>query len=263
MTIDARRSLYTNDYYYYSGSFKELKGKILSKILKKAFGADCKEKDIVVLDIGCGTGELVYRLSRICRLVYGLDYSESAFSFSKKNISQLPDDIRKKICLLCADGSQLPFKDSSLDYIFSTDVFEHLRDAELESLISEMHRILKKDGRFIVCTAPNREYVDIGYRYWIKPVNIILQPISRMIFKKELMIINHYSDPAHINLHSPKSLQRLFRNNGFKLHIYTQWLPPRHLAGYIYRIISQLWPITLFYPIRNMFCPFLWVEGRK
>lgn len=263
MAIDARHSLYTNDYYYYIGSFKELKAKVLSKILKKAFGADCKEKDIVALDIGCGSGELVYRLSRNCRYVYGLDYSENALSFSKKYINQFPDNIQNKISLLCADGSHLPFRDSSLDYIFSVDVFEHLRDAELKYLINEMHRVLKKHGRFFAFTSPNKEYVDIGYRYWIRPVNIILNPISRLICKKELMITNHYSDPTHINLHSIKSLQRLFRNSGFKTHIYTQWLTPDNFIGYVYKIISQLWPITLFCPLRNLFCPFLWVEGRK
>lgn len=266
MAIDARHSLYTNDYYYYISSFKELKAKVLSKILKKAFGASCIEieKNISVLDIGCGNGELVYRLSRNCRYIYGLDYSENALSFSKKYINQFPDNIQKKICLLCADGSQLPFKDNSLDYIFSVDVFEHLREDELKDLVKEMYRILKKGARFIVFTSPNIEYVNLGYRYWIKPINIIFNPVSRLIFKKELMVVSrHNQDPRHINLHSVKSLQQAFKNSGFKAHVYTQWLTPDNFIGYIYKIISQLWPITLFRPFRNLFCPFLWVEGRK
>lgn len=258
------RSLYTKDYYYWVGSFKEFKEtKVLSRILKLAFGASSIQSDAVVLDIGCGRGDLVSHLSINCRGVYGLDYSENALFFSKETIGQLPDNQRKKICLLCANACQLPFEDNTVDYIFLVDVFEHIKDNELKSLVKEMHRILKKGGRFVVYTSPNKEYVDMGYRYWIKPINMIFNPLSKIIFKKELMTVDHYSDPTHINLPTVKSLQRLFAAGDFEVHIYTRWFLPDNFIGYIYKIISQLWPITLFYPMRNLFCPFLWVEGKK
>lgn len=263
MADNAMRSLYTQDYYYYIGSFKEFKAKVFSRILKIAFDKNYIGKDINALDIGCGRGELVYRLSKNCRHVYGLDYSESALLFSKETIGQLPESIRQKIRFLCVDACQLPFKNNTVDCIFSVDVLEHLNDSELKSLVREMHRVLKEGGKFIVYTSPNKEYVDIGYRYWIKPINIIFNPLSKIIFKRELMIADHYSDPRHINLHTTKSLQQLFSSLGFKVHIYTRWFLPDNFIGYIYKIISQLWPITLFYPMRNLFCPFLWVEGEK
>ena len=37
-------------------------------------------------------------------------------------------------------------KDSSIDYIFSHSVMEHVRKKELENLIKEMYRVLKKNG---------------------------------------------------------------------------------------------------------------------
>lgn len=264
MIDNTRRSFYTKDYYNWIVYFKEFKEtKVLSRILKMVFGASSIQRDAVVLDIGCGRGDLISHLSINCRGVYGLDYSENALLFSKETVGRLPDNQRKKICLLCADACQLPFKDNALDYIFSVDVFEHLKDNELKSLVKEMHRILKKGGRFIVHTSPNKKYVDIGYRYWIRPINIIFNPLSKIIFKRKLMIVDHYREPTHINLLSVKSLQRLFKNSGFKVRVYTRWFLPDNFIGYVYKIISQLWPITLFFPMRNLFCPFLWAEGEK
>jgi len=263
MLDNIRRLLYTQEYYRNLDFYIETKNKVLKRLVKRFCSEGFGGPGAVALDIGCGRGELVYRLSKDCSRVYGLDYSENALSFSKKNISGRPEYIKNKICLLCADASQLPFKNNTINCVFSIDVFEHIRGNGLKSLVEEMYRVLKEKGKFIIFTSPNKEYADIGYRYWIKPINIIFNPISRALFKKELMIIDHYGDPTHINLHTVKSLRQLFSGQGFKVHIYTRWLIPDNFIGFLYKIIAYLWPITLFYPMRNLFCPFLWIEGKK
>lgn len=257
------KSLYTYDYYRSFDQWKKNKGQILTQLIKKFYSKNYIKTGTVILDIGCGRGDLIFHLSKNGWSIYGLDYSENALSFAKETIRPLLDNIRKKIRLLCADACRLPFKNNTIDFICSIDVFEHLRDNELKSLVKEMYRVLKKKGRFIIFTSPNKEYADIGYRYWIKPINIIFNPISKTIFKKQLMTVDHYSEPTHINLLSVKSLQRLFAAEDFEVHIYTRWFLPDNFIGYIYKVISQLWPITLFYPMRNLFCPYLWVEGEK
>lgn len=264
MIDNKRRSLYTPEYYRNLDLYYETKNKVIKRILKRLYGRNFKGSSTIVLDIGCGRGELVYSLSKNCSRVYGLDYSENALLFSKTVVSRIPEDIKKKTFLLCADACFLPFKNNSIEHIFSLDVFEHLNDYELKILVKEICRVLKKGGHFTVYTYPNKEYLEIGYRYWVRPVNIIFNPISKLIFKKELMIVSpNNSDPTHVNLLSVKSLRRIFLGKNFEVRIYTRWFLPSNFIGYIYKIISQLWPITLFYPLRNFFCPFLWAEGEK
>jgi ubiquinone/menaquinone biosynthesis C-methylase UbiE len=45
-------------------------------------------------------------------------------------------------------GEALPFANNSIDFIVSTDVFEHVQD--IEQVLSECHRVLKKGGRLLV-----------------------------------------------------------------------------------------------------------------
>ncbi len=51
---------------------------------------------------------------------------------------------------IIADAHNLPFKDGEVDFILSTDVFEHLKDPVKAT--SEMKRVLKKGGKVIFCT---------------------------------------------------------------------------------------------------------------
>lgn len=56
-----------------------------------------------------------------------------------KNKAGMPD--------IVADiGDYMPFKDNSVDFIFSKDTLEHLTYAELLNCLLESHRILKKGG---------------------------------------------------------------------------------------------------------------------
>jgi len=45
-------------------------------------------------------------------------------------------------------GEALPFTDNSIDFIVSTDVFEHVQD--LQKVLCECHRVLKKGGKLLV-----------------------------------------------------------------------------------------------------------------
>ncbi|MFX1454029.1 MAG: class I SAM-dependent methyltransferase [Promethearchaeota archaeon] len=54
---------------------------------------------------------------------------------------------------LCGDITRLPYRNSSIDFISALDVLEHVKRDHLA--ISEMSRILKKDG-IIIITVPHR-----------------------------------------------------------------------------------------------------------
>jgi ubiquinone/menaquinone biosynthesis C-methylase UbiE len=54
----------------------------------------------------------------------------------------------KNIEFFTGVGEALPFADNSIDFIVSTDVFEHVQD--LQQVLSECYRVLKKGGKLLV-----------------------------------------------------------------------------------------------------------------
>lgn len=94
-----------------------------------------------VLDLGCGHGDYSKRLKEIGFEVVAGDIDISRFRYR--------GEIDFRICDIT---KPLPFPDSSCDYILLMEVVEHLRNPY--SVLSEINRILKPDGRIIIST-PN------------------------------------------------------------------------------------------------------------
>ncbi len=120
-----------------------------------------------ILDVGCGDGFVakVTMSNRKGKIDVGIDLSEEEIKFAKKS------NIYKK----CIVGSvySMPFKDESFETVFSNSVVEHFPD--LNQALSEMSRVLKKNGRFIILNEPvvssMRRFDKKGYLgvifYWI------------------------------------------------------------------------------------------------
>jgi SAM-dependent methyltransferase len=100
----------------------------------KIFLQDINNKRI--LDFGCGDGR--YKKYIITKNEYiGIDVAESGHG-ENKNYDLLYD--KKKI----------PFEDKAFDVIIFTEVLEHIEDVDLT--ISELNRVLKKNGKIFVTT---------------------------------------------------------------------------------------------------------------
>jgi SAM-dependent methyltransferase len=98
------------------------------------------EKDLKILDVGCGTGALMKELGNYGE-VYGLDFSEKAINFCKE---------RGEKNLTLGSINKIPFEDNFFDVVVSLDVLEHIHDDV--GAISEINRVLKKGGFSIVFT---------------------------------------------------------------------------------------------------------------
>ena len=88
-----------------------------------------------VLEIGCSTG-IDLRLFPDTFQVYGVDLNENALKIAKE---KLPVAEFKK-----GDITNLPFEDSSIDFVFTHQLLNYLDDDTLEKGISEMHRVAGK-----------------------------------------------------------------------------------------------------------------------
>lgn len=101
------------------------------RFFKKIFG---KEKNALILDLGCGGGhELFIRYGN----VVGVDLEITPLKNVKGMYSMA----------INADITYLPFRNNTFDYVVSSDVIGHIPLENKDRLISEIFRVLKPGGR--------------------------------------------------------------------------------------------------------------------
>ncbi|MFH1369139.1 MAG: methyltransferase domain-containing protein [Elusimicrobiota bacterium] len=147
----------------------------------------------VVLDAGCGSGNLCFSLSEICKEVDGIDMFEDAVKFAEK--------IKKrkgfKNCAFSAASlDKIPYEDGYFDKVFMTDVIEHLHDPD--EALEEIKRKMKKGGQLVIVT-PNYS------SYWENMEEFI----------DMLNIIPKLKDNQHINQYNTGNLKELLSKHGF------------------------------------------------
>jgi 2-polyprenyl-3-methyl-5-hydroxy-6-metoxy-1,4-benzoquinol methylase len=107
-----------------------------------------------LLDVGCGDGLLMARLSPFANRVVGVDSERSAIRLAKDKLQ--PYSNCEAIHISSYD---LPFADQSFDVVLSADVIEHLQDPAHH--LQEVCRLLRDDGSFILTTPkwrPDRKW---------------------------------------------------------------------------------------------------------
>ena len=96
------------------------------------------QKPIKLLDIGCGTGELLRELSFLGK-VSGIDNSPQAIAFCKE---------RGLKNVFLAEGTNIPFRDDTFDIVLCLDVLEHIENDD--AALKEIRRIAKPEGTIII-----------------------------------------------------------------------------------------------------------------
>ena len=136
---------------------KGLGGRIMVKMMNSGhsrlahwgFSKISVKEDFKILDAGCGGGANIALWLEKCRSghVTGIDYSEISVEESKKRNNAA---IKQKRCeIVQANVADMPFADNTFDCVsaFETIYFW----PGLETCFSEVCRILKNDGIFMIC----------------------------------------------------------------------------------------------------------------
>ena len=111
-----------------------------------------------VLEVGTGEGYGTKLLSEHFEKIVGLDVDEQTIVRARKKYGS------GNCVFTLYDGIRIPFEDNMFDAVISFQVIEHIQDEK--NYVSEIYRILKTNGIFIL-TTPNRNLrLKPGQRPW-------------------------------------------------------------------------------------------------
>lgn len=102
-----------------------------------------------ILDVGCGGGGKSLALLKYHpRELIGIDMDPHFIDKAKQYARQFEG----RASFICADASQAPLEDASLDVLTLLDAFEHV--SQPEKILAEAHRVLKPGGRVLISFPP-------------------------------------------------------------------------------------------------------------
>lgn len=127
-----------------------------------------------VLDVACGSGLYAVLLGLLGANVSGQDISPSSVKMANDALAR--HDLRGD--LKVGDAMALLFENNSFDAVISGDFVEHITSSQKATFFSEVHRVLRPGGVFVVKT-PNLTYLKTVV--WAKRVRAAIrlrQPLA-------------------------------------------------------------------------------------
>ena len=105
-----------------------------------------KRKNLKILDIGCGGGRHLKLFAEQAFDVYGCDFSAEGIEQTKKMLNE--NSLTAKLKL--GNMSRIPYKDNFFAGAVSFGVYYYSTKDEMKKSISELYRVLKKDGKALI-----------------------------------------------------------------------------------------------------------------
>lgn len=143
-----------------------------------------------ILDVGCGTGEILKSIKERYSFVqlYGLDISEEM-------LKQANDKLKGTATLILGDAENITLETNSFDLLLCTDSFHHYPNPQ--QAISEFYRVLKHEKFLLIAD------------YW-KPF-----PIRQI-----MNLFISYSNEGDVKIYSKKEIIEFLKQGGFQEIIY-------------------------------------------
>lgn len=113
-----------------------------------------ENKDFIVLDIGCGSGELTLKLSPFFKEIIGIDTFEDYIQTAQQ---EKEEENIKNVIFQVADGKNLTFEDEYFDIVFSS---RGPLSANID-FMRESFRVLKKGGLMIEETIGEKDKIEL------------------------------------------------------------------------------------------------------
>lgn len=150
----------------------------LPRFFPYAYGKDC-------LDFGCGGGFVAYALSFIANTSTGIDISGNAVAYAQTRFNRAN--------YFCLDFVQLLETEQKYDFVYSSEVIEHVSDINL--YMKTLGHLVKTGGHLYITTP------DLGHPK--VPWDITEWDV--------------FSPPIHVQHFTKKTVTILFERYGFKI----------------------------------------------
>jgi SAM-dependent methyltransferase len=164
-----------------------------------------------ILDLGCGDGHFASKAFEV-PLDVGIDPWIGPIKLANKQGSY-------KI-VIRGLGDQLPFPDDYFESVISNSVLEHIQD--LDSVISEISRVIKPDAQFIFCVPNNNFLLNLSISNWFDKIGFRkLADLYRKFFNR--ISRHHHCD-------SPEIWKDRLEKAGFSVDRWWHYFSPRATA---------------------------------
>jgi SAM-dependent methyltransferase len=151
-----------------------------------------------VLDAGCGGGGMPLSLAEHASTVVGIDPINR---FGDAGVRLARERGMANLFFARADGMALPFKDGVFDLVLSHAVIEHVPNAE--RYLGEIRRVLKRDGRCFLSTAPYLSFAGAHLPRLLVPIPLHLIAGRAVAFRTFRILARRapwlLREPAHEN----------------------------------------------------------------
>lgn len=105
-------------------------------------------KTTKLLEVGCGSGEILSRISRVTGDTMGVDISEEMINLA----------LKKGLNVIHQKGEILPFENDTFDVVLIYSVFTNLSQQKIANkLITEACRVLNNSGHLLIGAIPDPE----------------------------------------------------------------------------------------------------------
>ncbi len=168
-----------------------------------------KKRPENILDIATGTGDLAIQLTKTgAKKIIGLDISPGMLEVGKKKVRN--KNLGNIIDLVVGDSENLQFEDNYFDAI--TVAFGVRNFEDLEKGLSEIYRILKPTGTFVVLetSVPTKTPAKQGYLFYTK----YMLPTIGKLFSKDRSAYRYLSESAAVFPHG-KDFNNILEKIGF------------------------------------------------
>jgi len=135
-----------------------------------------------LLEVGCGSGDLLKKLGKLGWCVEGLDTDAHAVEIA----------VAKGLLVRCGTLKEMKYPGNQFDAIVMVHVIEHVHDPF--SLLRECSRVLKSDG-WLVLVTPN------------------VRSLCHKLFGRSWL---HLDPPRHLHLFTQAPMKRLLDESGFQ-----------------------------------------------
>ena len=247
--MDAKEQ-FNNQAKFYSSSKTFSTGESLD-ILSNLFN---KKKFKSGLDIGTGAGFAAFELSKSCEKVEATDISEGMINEAKKIMKERKiNNLNFNIC----SAEELKYSDKEFDIVTCRTAAHHFLD--VEKFCSEVHRVLKDEGEFIIVDTITSDQIKLNN--WHQEVELIrdkshiknlsliewksILKISKFSFldiiqSRVTMNLNDWMERSGTSSEDKKILKDKFQNSNEKI---------KRFFGIkiLNNDISFYWPVGIFH----------------